>query len=378
VTQRLILLLIALGATVSWAAYTVERRAAIKASMAPHVAVATQFGELDGAAYRIDIPANWNHELVVYYHGYSVTPVLLNDSLSPMFSPLLNEGYALIQSAYSQTGWAMEQAYADTEALRKKFIAAHGTPVRSYVMGMSMGGALTAFTIETKPDVYAGALSLCGALTASARLLAHDFATLAAFDHYFPGVIGPLAPVRADFVPTLLEERHFEQALASNPQAAQSLLRVYGSADAKSLAEVLTFDVYIIGELQRRAGGNPFDNSDVVYQGSLDDAELNRNVRRYHADAHAADYLARWYTPTGKLARPMLALHDTGDPLVPAAGVLEYAQIAQQAGHADLFVPQFVARAGHCVFTPAEIGHAFDQLVGWVEHGKHPEVGTLR
>jgi len=378
VTRRLILLLVLFGATLCLAAYTGMRRAALKASRAPqlHFALQTQTGELGGAAYRIDIPASWNHELVVYYHGYSATAVEL-EPLSPMFVPLLAEGYAVIQSAYSQAGWAIEQAYTETEILRKKFVAEHGPPKRSYVMGMSMGGALTALTIETKPDIYDGALALCGALQASSRLLAHDFATLAAFDHYFPGVIGSLVPVDPDYLPTLGQQQRFERALAANPQAAQSVLGVYRSADARSLGEVLSFDVYIVGELQHRAGGNPFDNAEVVYTGSQDDAELNRSVRRYHADARAVDYLTRWYTPTGKLSRPLLALHDSGDPLVPATGVLEYAQIARRAGHADLFVPQFIAREGHCVFTPAEIGQAFDRLADWVDHGKRPEAGTL-
>ena len=29
----------------------------------------TEVGLLDGAAYRIDVPAHWNHSLVVFYHG---------------------------------------------------------------------------------------------------------------------------------------------------------------------------------------------------------------------------------------------------------------------------------------------------------------------
>ena len=33
-------------------------------------------GVRDGASYRIDIPANWNHELIVYYHGYQHKPVV--------------------------------------------------------------------------------------------------------------------------------------------------------------------------------------------------------------------------------------------------------------------------------------------------------------
>ena len=35
----------------------------------------TEVGLLDGAAYRIDIPAHWNHSLVVFYHGYALQPV---------------------------------------------------------------------------------------------------------------------------------------------------------------------------------------------------------------------------------------------------------------------------------------------------------------
>ena len=31
----------------------------------------TEVGTLSGTPYRIDVPANWNHSLVVYFHGYS-------------------------------------------------------------------------------------------------------------------------------------------------------------------------------------------------------------------------------------------------------------------------------------------------------------------
>ena len=91
----------------------------------------------------------------------------------------------------------------------------------------------------------------------------------------------------------------------------------------------------------------------------------------------AAQYLARWYTPTGKLTRPLLALHDSGDPLVPAYSANEYALAAARTGHGDNLVQQYVVREGHCVFTPAEIGQAFEELVQWTERGKRPESGEL-
>jgi len=100
-------------------------------------------------------------------------------------------------------------------------------------------------------------------------------------------------------------------------------------------------------------------------------------VHRYSADAKAAVYLAHWYTPTGKLLKPLLELHDSGDPLVPAPSANEYALAVARAGHGDNFVQQYVDREGHCVFTPQEIGHAFDELVAWQHSGKRPSSGKL-
>jgi pimeloyl-ACP methyl ester carboxylesterase len=339
----------------------------------------TEMGTLQGASYRIDVPANWNRNLIVFYHGYSTTPVTFSvgERISPMFNPMLEQGYAVIQSGYSAAGWAVEQAYADTEKLRQSFVAKHGAPKRSYVMGMSMGGTLTAMTIEQRAEIYRGALSLCGAIEPSNRMMQRDFALRAAFDYYFPDVLGALVPASADYQASARDEARIAASLASRPDAAQALLRWYAAADKNSLVSVINFAGYEIRELQQRARGNPFGNADLIYVGSGDDFALNDGVRRYRADPKAAAYLARWYTPTGKLTRPMLALHDTGDPLVPAPSAFEYALAAERAGHGDNFVQQYVNREGHCVFTPAEIGHAFDELVTWTESGKRPDSGKL-
>jgi pimeloyl-ACP methyl ester carboxylesterase len=335
-------------------------------------------GTLDGASYRIDIPANWNHGLVVFYHGYAITPVQLpaREPLAPQLKQLVDRGYAVLQSAYSATGWAVEQGSADSERLRQHFAAKYGKPHETWALGMSMGGTLTVMALETAPGVYAGGLSLCGAIEPTDRLVQFDFALRAAFDYYFPDLLGPLVPVPADFLPTAAVERKIADALASKPDAAQALLRVWGVGDLRTLAPIVAFNTYEIGELQGRTHGNPFANADLIYTGSGDDFNLNKGVKRYRADAAAA-YVARWYTPTGTLTRPLLALHDTADPLVPASGAAEYALLVRRAGHDDNFVQQFVNREGHCVFTPAEIGRAFDELVDWVHAGKRPPSGLL-
>jgi len=349
----------------------------------PHAAATqpanVETGTLAGAAYRIDIPANWNHGLVVFFHGYAVTPVALpaQAPIAPQLRQFLDRGYAVAQSAYSATGWAVEQALADGERLRVHFGEKHGKPRETLAAGMSMGGTLTVMSLESAPDTYAGGLSLCGAIERSDSLLQSDFALLAAFDYYFPGLLGPLVPVPATYMPTVAVEKQIASALAANPDAAQSLLRIWGVGDVQTLGSVIAFNYYEVGELQRRAHGNPFNNADLIYSGNKDAFALNAGVKRYRADAAAAAYVGLWYAPSGKLLRPLLALHDTGDPLVPPTGAFNYALAVQRQGHADNFVQQFVNKDGHCVFTPDEIGRAFDELVGWVHDSKRPASGLL-
>lgn len=341
---------------------------------------ATELGTIGGAAYRIDMPAEWNRGLVVFYHGYEVDPIRWKkgDRISPMFDGMLRRGYAVIQSGYSATGWAVEEGAADTEQLRAYFVGKHGRPRETFVSGLSMGGALTVMALEAHPELYDGAFSMCGAIEPTNRLMQRDFAVRAAFDYYFPNVLGALDPVPADFVPNEAVSGKVEAALAANPAGAHAVLGVYGAGDPTTLGDVLVlFNTYEIMEMQRRAGGNPFGNADYIYLGSGDDFALNDGVRRYRADTKAALAMSRFYTPTGKLAKPLLALHDVGDPLVPASIAFEYALATQRAGYGDNFVQQYVDRKGHCVFTPEEIDRAFGQLLDWVHGGKRPVSGKL-
>lgn len=336
-------------------------------------------GTLQGASYRIDVPAQWNHKLVVFYHGTSNAPVVFasQDPPSPMFDPLFARGYAVIQSGYSEGGWAIDAAAVDTERLRKAFVRRFGQPTQNIVMGMSMGGTLIAHAMDTQPDVYAGALSLCGALEPSDRLMSRDFAMRAAFDYYFPGLLGRLVPVSADYHGDAATTAKIATALQANPKARAALLHWYRAADTNNLAPVIASIGDEMRDLQQRTHGNPVGNADLIYVGSGDDDALNDGVHRYRADAAAAAWLAARYTPNGKLLHPLLELHDVGDPLVPAYSTFDYALTVQRAGHADHYVQQYVHHEGHCVFTPAQIGTAFRELTDWIDAGTRPRAGKL-
>ena len=69
-------------------------------------AARTLSGELQGAPWRLDVPADWNGDLVMLAHGYEpvgmprATPMAANDGTAP----LLAAGYAVAQSAYASQG----------------------------------------------------------------------------------------------------------------------------------------------------------------------------------------------------------------------------------------------------------------------------------
>jgi pimeloyl-ACP methyl ester carboxylesterase len=345
----------------------------------------TEVGMLDGAAYRIDIPNDWNHDLVMYYHGYAQHPVTfhLAARLTGQQSPLLERHYAVAESAYSETGWALPQAYPETEELRRYFVKRFGQPRETYVAGGSMGGALVMVTLELNPKPYAGGLDLCGSVGPTSESFDRRFALRAAFDFYFPGLMPPLVPVPADFFPDQEERDRIGVALRENPQGAAAMRALAGVHTDAELASDMAYFTYVIGDMQRRAGGNPFDNRNSIYSGtnalsSAGDYELNDRVRRYAAQPEARAYLLRHYTPTGRLGRPMLALHTIYDPIVPVAQLALYGHEVQAAGFGENLVQQYVHRDGHCNLTQEEIGQAFDELIAWTHGAPRPAPGLLR
>ncbi len=345
----------------------------------------TEVGLLDGAAYRIDIPLHWNHSLVVFYHGYALQPVTFHIAarLTGQQLPFFERNYAVIQSAFSRTGWALQQAYPETDALRRYFVKKYGQPNETYVAGGSMGGQLVAVTLELNPKPYLGGLDLCGSVGPTYVNFDHRFAMRAAFDYYFPGVMPPLVPVPETFEDTIADRDKVWDALRANPDAATAMRNLTGLHTDANLAHDIAYWTFIVKDLQERAGGNPFDNSNFVYTGTDpgskgDDFEVNARVKRYTASPQARAYLMRHYTPTGRLGRPMLALHTIYDPIVQLTQLELYQDEVQAAGAEQNFVQQVVDREGHCDFTQDEIGDAFDQMVRWAKGGPRPTPGTIK
>lgn len=334
-------------------------------------------GEINGAAYRIEIPPAWNKGLVMYAHGYQRVGQKPGDPDAPqraaMRAVFLSRGFAFAESAYSAQGWAVKEGIEDTEALRRYFAAKHGMPAETYITGHSMGGHITIATIERYPEVYQGALPMCGPLGPAIDFFDNSlFDMLVVFEALFPGTIGdPYTPGGpATFAKV-------KEAIAASPERAAAYAARF-ARQLHSLPDVLSFFHSIAGELKTRAGGPPFDNANRIYNGFGDDRALNRTVKRYQAEPPAREYLRQYATPTGRIADPVLTIHTIVDDLVIGADVTAYEVVAGLAGAADRFVVRFVDRDGHCNFTPAHIGSAFDDLRAWAKEGKKPAAGEQK
>lgn len=336
-------------------------------------------GTLNGAAFRIEMPANWNKGLVMYCHGYQVTGTpnnFENARAQGLRNVFLARGFAVAESAYSTQGWAVKEAVEDTEALRRYFVAKHGKANETIVLGHSMGGAITIATIEKYPEIYDGALPMCGPLNVILNgFQERIFDMLVTFDYLFPNVIGSLSNLPQG---AKLDQAKAKAAVEAAPEKAAMFAKHYSLGSAAELPGVLAFWYEIVRELQVRSGGNPFDNRNTIYDGFDDDVALNRGVKRYAADAKAREYLRQHYSPTGKIADPVLTIHTTYDQLIPGRFVSQYDEFARLAGTQDLFVAKFVVAKGHCNFTVGQTGAAFDELLSWMRDKKRPAAGELK
>lgn len=339
----------------------------------------TEIGQLNQAKFRIDVPENWNHGLVMYCHGYNPEPgVFKEKALDPTLAVFLKAGYAVAQSGYSAGGWAVEQAVVDTEVLRQYFAEKYGKPTETYVSGDSMGGLLTVLMIEKYSDTYDGGLSLCGVIGAAPRFMQQAFDDRVIFDYYFPGLLPSPARVPPSYEMSEKLTKKILAALNAKPTAAAA---VRGYADVhtnRDLADGIVFLTYILKDLEQRSGGSPFDNRNTIYTRVPASNTVNDRVERYEAEHGALTYLQQFYTPTGKLTRPVLAIHTSYDPLVSPSIPSDYFLLAREAGAGQFFTQQYVKHDGHCNIKPAEIDRGFSELVAWKKNGKAPKAGWLR
>ena len=94
-------------------------------------------GVLQGAGYRIEVPADWNGELVMWAHGFRGEGSALTVDNPPMREKMLELGYAWAASTYSTNFYDVKAGVEDTNRLALNFSRLTGLaePTKFFIEG---------------------------------------------------------------------------------------------------------------------------------------------------------------------------------------------------------------------------------------------------
>lgn len=365
-------------------------------------------GVLDGAAYRIEVPANWNGELVMYAHGYAGEGLTLNAVNSSIRRYLVQNGYAWAASSYSKNSYDVRAGIEDTNKLALNFntIAAARSrtlakPSRTWIIGHSMGGHIAAAAVEAETYAtannkvrYDGSMPMCGVMGDTA--LFDTFAGMQAAAHVLSGFAStPLnqwSTIKATATFTLFGTTLGQSPTQPNGSAGQAYYSVlqnltggtrplfdlgyaYGQSFAGGPYGVFGTDTTTTGMTTKPTA----DTSGIVYKvdgNTTLSAQINATAPKAVAPADANrlrwDGL-RWIPKVhGQPQVPVLTLHTLGDLFVPFNMQQVYNQRVSANGLGDKLVQRAIRGVSHCDFTNAEMAKGFADLVSWVKTGAKP------
>ncbi|MHB8684542.1 MAG: alpha/beta hydrolase family protein [Dehalococcoidia bacterium] len=345
------------------------------------------YGEDSGGAYQIEVPQAWNGDVVYFAHGFRGNIPQLIVSAPPIRQFLVDHGYAWAASSFSQNGYAPGAGARDTYALRAVFAQKVGAPRHQYLYGQSMGGHVVAYSLEHYPTAYDGALSECG-VVAGHEILDY-FLSWGALAGYFSGAdftsaatdAGLLGQRLKDTIPAALglpgnltaKGRAFEDAIENLTGGPRPFFE-----QGFALQYAPNFLVLLDAATHPGPGNAAADNARTLYRidpgFGVTGPRLNREIARVAANPAYTDRAAypEFAPETGKIERPLLTLHGTGDLFVPISQELSYRKIVDAAGRGNLLVQRAIRRPGHCNFSPQEREQAFTDLVAWVTRGQKP------
>ncbi len=348
------------------------------------------------AGYRIEVPANWNGDLVLYAHGYRGTGLELTVDSHPLREWLVANGYAWAASSYSQNDYNVAQGAKDTHALGEYFGDLVGEPNRTYVTGVSMGGHITAVMIEQWQHTYDGALPACGVL--GDHELFDFFLDFNLVAQALAGINAQF-PVDADYltvtVPAVKSNLElfpgtfpFTLNTAGEQLMAATMMQTGGPRPVfeqgflywNGFAGDFLFSFGILDGTVPNSPGVVVDNTDTIFQFDTDPAltqaeqALNESVLRVAQEpqGRVKNGMANVPIVNGDIHIPVLTLHTLGDLFVPFSMEQIYAERVAAHGASDLLVQRAIRDVGHCTFTPEEMLFGFIDLVTWVETGIKP------
>ncbi len=386
----------------------------LSASAATQVGPIDTTGVINGAPYRIVVPATWNGTLLVYAHGYrdkADHPGEV-DNRNPDIAPnpeladaLLAQGYALAGSAYRDNGWAVDEGIKDTKDLTVYFRSNIARPDRSIIWAFSMGSVIGFKSMEQFGGIYDGAL--CGCAVGAGATSSWDGAGDLALGYETVFGFGPTWGTSGDVRDDIDFETEVQPKLfaeVSNPANFPKFefLRLVTGTPGRGINPPappsfypgwiftdMFFAMEARAELERRAGGPIVQNLDRNYDltvqekgylmalgvpGPVIDNWLSamNAQRNISAPPFSRNYVKNNADYNGKIKNPVLTLHTLIDPLVTVTQENRYAETVAAARRSPLLLQTYTNGNGHCNFTGPQLITAVNAINSWVATGVKP------
>ncbi len=346
-----------------------------------------------GAYYKIMVPDGWQPAdgLVIWNHGFDLSPIGPVTDLGPLAEVQLAEGYAVAASSYSLTAWAVFESHLDNQQMVQAFEAEFGTPDQVFITGASAGGIVTARDVEEGliPNVV-GAMPICGAVAGSRFWdVAVDLRLL--YDYLCADVPGAAIPGGANGLPFPPDPAFDNNALALAVNQCFGLLTPPTPEQTARLGQLLAltglpvefvltdmaFVTFGLADLvydpRKNAGYPAFDNANVDYG----DAAVNTDIERVAPDQITRKRFLGNYTPSGKVGDvKIVSIHTDKDGLVIVENENEYASVVPAGNLTTGIIVEDTP--SHCGFTPAETAAAWETLRGWVAGLPQPTPQNLQ
>ncbi len=381
-------------------------------------------GDLNGVPYRIRVPANWNGTLLVYAYGYAEAydpppqaPMAPDDADA---QALLAKGFALaglraagavnLPGVPTVAGWNFKERMQNTAALTAAFRGMVGRPKHTIMWGKSMGGLVTLAMIEKFPGLFDGGVALCPVAAGTPRVFDQKLGVTLAYAVAFgwnmqwgtPGDIRPDLDFMKDVVPVVREQ--FTPGNLWRWEFLRLVNRIpldysfYSGKPAPFLFQTLWLAFVPQPDLNQRAGGRVAQNLGRVY--TLNDEDrlylqakfgvssetLNSMLGAmnaqtiYASDRKARNYAEHYFNPTGRITRPVLTLHTTGDAAAIPNNESAYRTAVEKQGKGDLLMQQFTTGITingermntHCTFSPDQYFAGIDAMMNWLNTGVRP------
>ncbi len=355
------------------------------------------YGVHRGAAYRIEVPLDWNGDVVFWEHGYrgTGTTLYVSDPSYDLRRSYVENGYAWAASSYSANRYDIEAGVRSTEALAKLFDRLVGRADQRYLQGVSMGGHVIGVLLERNRGVeWDGAAPMCGVMGdvelydffLDYNLLAQTLAEVDAYpfpEDYLTEAVPDIKAALRTPQGTLNERgavfRDLVTEISGGPRPGDDAAFDFWEGENFVYGVVATEP----GGLDGVAPGAVWTNADTDYPDELvvpggfvfaDGESLDERVERVAPAPQARRTGPSASVPdiTASFDVPVLSVHTLGDYFVPFSMEQYYAAEAAEQGTSDLLVQRAVRAAGHCEFTPEEAEAQFLDLVQWVEEGERP------